>query len=212
MNDDELRARLRAADPAASLPPATPDEVARLLEDAMSTDLNTRPGAGPEESRESGIRQRGPLTWLVAAAAAVVIAGAGLFAVLQGGEDSKTPTATPPSVTELSAPDAAAYAGRCAMPSAQLLGQASVAFAGTVSSIADGTAELQVTDWYSPGPSTDTVEVAAPSAAFQQLVQAVDFQVGDRYLVAATDGQVMVCGLSAPYSAGLAKLYEQAFA
>ena len=41
--DDELLARLRAADPAASLPPADPDRVARLLEDTMSHDTELDP-------------------------------------------------------------------------------------------------------------------------------------------------------------------------
>ena len=57
-DDDELRARLRAADPASSLPPADPERVARLLEDVMSTELTT-------EYRETGTRNRGPLTWAV---------------------------------------------------------------------------------------------------------------------------------------------------
>jgi hypothetical protein len=56
---DELFARLRDADPAAALPPADPDRVARLLEDAMSHDTMT-------ESRETGTRGRSPLTWLAA--------------------------------------------------------------------------------------------------------------------------------------------------
>ncbi len=37
------------------------------------------------------------------------------------------------------------------------------------------------------------------------------FEEGGRYLVSATDGRVTVCGFSAPYSAELAALYEQAF-
>ena len=86
MTDDELRDRLRAADPAASLPPADPERVARLLEDVMSTELTT-------ENRETGTRDRGPLTWLVAAAAVVVIAGIGLFAFLAHDDEPAPPTA-----------------------------------------------------------------------------------------------------------------------
>ena len=76
-DDDDLDARLRAADPASSLPPADPARVARLLEDTMSNDVLA-------ESRESGTHNRSPLTWLVAAAAAVIIAGVGVFAVVNG--------------------------------------------------------------------------------------------------------------------------------
>ena len=57
MTDDELRDRLRAADPASSLPPADPERVARLLEDVMSTELTT-------ENRETGTRGRGPVRGL----------------------------------------------------------------------------------------------------------------------------------------------------
>ena len=65
---DELRARLRAADPASSLPRPDPDRVARLLEDTMSHPQTPESGA-------DGTRQRSPLTWLAAAAAVVIIAG-----------------------------------------------------------------------------------------------------------------------------------------
>ena len=40
-DDEELAARLRAADPASTLPPAAPEGVARLLEETMSHDVLT---------------------------------------------------------------------------------------------------------------------------------------------------------------------------
>src|SRR3954452_24176587 len=87
MTDDELQQRLRAADPAATLSPGDPAGVARLVEDVMSTELTT-------ESRETGTRHRSPLTWLVAAAAVVVIVGAGIFGVRAlTGDDQTPPTA-----------------------------------------------------------------------------------------------------------------------
>src|SRR3954451_21542616 len=109
---DELRDRLQASDPAASLPPDGPDRGARLLEDVMSTELTT-------ENRETGTHDRSRLTWLVAAAALVIIAGVGLFAVTNLNDGSGTPTAsdsptaTAPTVTRLSAPDASAYDAKC---------------------------------------------------------------------------------------------------
>ena len=45
----------------------------------------------------------------------------------------------------------------------------------------------------------------------QALVQAADFQTGQRYLVSANDGFVTVCGFTAPYSDDLAALYAEAF-
>src|SRR3954454_22919705 len=76
--DAELLARRRAADPAADLPPADPDDVDQVLRRVVESDL-----------RETGTRRRSPLTWLVAAAAVVVIA-AGAFWWL-GDDDRSEP-------------------------------------------------------------------------------------------------------------------------
>lgn len=202
---DELLTRLRAADPAASLPAADPIRVDRLLEDVMSTELT-------EETRETGTRGRSPLTWLVAAAALVVIAGIGIFALV--GHDD-TPDAPPTAadaqtVTELGVPGEEAFSARCAAPTSELIAGNDVAFDGTVTTVDDGMVTLQVTHWYA-GEETDLVRIQAPSEELARLVLSVDFREGQRYLVAARDGQVAICGQSAPYSAELAQLYEQAF-
>jgi hypothetical protein len=201
----ELRDRLRAADPASSLPPADPDGAARLLEDVMSTELTT-------ENRETGTRNRGPLTWLVAAAAVLIIAGVGVFAVLNHDDDPAAPPTAQHAgtVTELSAPAPAAYSARCLVPTAETLSGQELAFDGTVTTIADGVVTLQVSHWYAGDP-TDLVRVQAPADVLQRLVGAVDFEDGGRYLVSATGGRVTVCGFSAPYSADLAAMYDQAF-
>ena len=202
---DELHDRLRAADPAASLPPADPQRLARLLEDVMSTELTT-------ENRRTGTRDRSPLTWLVAAAAVLIIAGVGLFAVLAHDDDPAAPPTAGDdrTVTELTAPSPEAYAARCMVPNAEALSQQELAVDGTVTSIDDGIVTLTVTEWYA-GEPTDLVRVQAPEAQLQELVGAVGFQDGGRYLVSATDGQVTVCGFSAPWSEELAALYAQAF-
>ena len=210
---DELRARLRAADPASSLPRPDPDRVARLLEDTMSH---------PEtpDARPGSTRPRSPLTWLVAAAAAVIIAGAGVFAVMNQSSETGAPAAGPEptssstgaaSTTELVAPGAAATSGRCLPPSADVLSGAEVAFDGTVEGIEGDLVTLRATHWYA-GPPTDLVTVRGPSEDLQALLAAVDFQDGGRYLVAAsTGGRVMVCGFSADHSPRLERLYARAF-
>jgi hypothetical protein len=81
---DELLARLRAADPAADLSPADPGRTARLLEDAMTHDVETH------ADQDTPVRKRSPLAWLVAAAAVLVIAGVGAFGFL-GGDDPAVP-------------------------------------------------------------------------------------------------------------------------
>ena len=210
-HDDELLARLRAADPASTLPPAAPDRVARLLEETMSNDVLT-------ESRETGTRRRGPLTWLVAAAAAVVIVGAGLFVLLDGDDDPITaadpeptaPVSTEGTVTELTAP--ADTQARCMVPSAEAMSGNEVAFDGTVESMEGDLVTLVPSEWYA-GEPTDLVTVQAPDEAMQVLLVSVKFEEGGRYLVTSPDGErVMVCGFSGPYSPGLASMYAEAFA
>jgi hypothetical protein len=201
--DDELRARLRAADPASTLPPADPAGMARLLEDTMSHDVM-------DESRETGTRDRSPLTWLVAAAAVVVIAVAGGF-LLVNGEDSADPVAgegADPTVTDLRAP--AAAAGRCMVPTAERLATAPVAFDGVVTEQTDGLVTLEPSRWYAGDP-TDLVTVTAPDRDLALLLTSVEFEEGGRYLVAATGGAVMICGFSGPHSGELADLYAEAF-
>ncbi len=196
--DTELFERLRAHDPAASLPPADPAQVARLLEEAVSHDLDTP------------TRRRTPLTWLVAAAALLVIAGVGVFAVAGGDDEPQVPTAQDPAPTVVELSARPPVAAKCAVPTAEILSLQETAFDGTVSAIADGTVTLDVARWYRGGPA-DQVTVDAPPTDMQALVQAADFQAGQRYLVSANDGFVTVCGFTAPYSDDLAALYVEAF-
>lgn len=212
-HDDELLARLRAADPAAALPPADPASVDRLLEDTMSNDLQ-------HETRETGARDRSPMTWLVAAAAVVIIAGVGFFGAAQfGGDDPTPPGATGDgssvgssdlTVTELAAPGQAAYAARCMVPSSQMLATQTIAFDGVVDDITDGLVTLTPTHFYA-GPETDQAQVRAPAPELQALIGAVEFEEGGRYLVSARNGRVSVCGFTGPYRPELAALYDEAF-
>jgi len=211
---DELFARLRDSDPAASLPAADPDRVARLLEDAMSHDTEHDTVT---ESRGTGTHDRSPLTWLVAAAAVVLIAAAGAFTFTDRGDDPTTPptagsepSAEPtPSVTDLTMPGAAP--GRCMVPNAELLSGAAYAVDAEAVSIAGGVVTLEATEWFAGDP-TGLVRVDQGSADMQALIGATGFEEGERYLVAGTDnGQVMVCGFSGPYAAELAALYSEAF-
>jgi hypothetical protein len=205
MSDDQLRARLRDADPAASLPPADPDRVSRLLEDAMALDTET-------ESRQTGFRGRSRLTWLVAAAAVVLIALGVAYAVLRQPLTTVPleEAAPAPDTLELALSDASA-AGRCMTPTPATLGRAEVAFDGEVASVSDGRVVLRPTQFYAGGPA-DQVEVAQASQSRQDLILGVRFEEGSRYLVAANGGDVMVCGFSGGYDEELADLYAQAFA
>ena len=216
--DDELRTKLRASDPAASLAPADPAALARLLEDTMSSDLDTRPDTRPDAAARS---RRGRVTWLVGAAAAAVVAagGVGVMARMAGHHDA-TPSATShhkaapktpstPAITKLTAPGA--NVGKCAVPNAQNLATyTDTAFEGTVTAINGNTVTLQTTRAYA-GQVGQTVEVTATPDDISALVSATKFQVGGQYLVSAAGGQVAVCGFSGKAGGDLASIYESAF-
>ncbi len=207
--DDDLRDQLRALDPAASLRPADPVWVARLLEDTMSNDVDS----DIPETRETGVHERSRFTWLVAAAAVLLIAGVGGFILLDRGTDDVPAAGTgdqAPTVTTLGVPGSG-LAAKCAVPSAQLLAGHPLAFDGVVDDITDGVVTLTPTMFYA-GEPTDRVRVEAPPEELQQLLLSVNFEVGQRYLVSASDGQVSVCGFSGPWSAELEQLYVEAFA
>lgn len=224
--DDELRALLRTADPARTLAPADQAAVSELLEDIMSTDLDARPDTAEATPR------RGRTTWLVAAAAATVIAGAAGLALsaLDSGSDpapsaGPAPTAPAPSAgsgvstvdpgagtgagtTELTAPTTTP--GRCAAPSAAFIAAQQQAFEGTVTAIEGDRVTLQTSEVFT-GEVGQTVVVDAPAAAMQSLIQSTQFEVGGTYLVSATDGQVAVCGFSGRADGELQGIYDQAF-
>ncbi len=215
-DDEELRRRLGAIDPATRLTPAQPEQVARLLEDAMS---NPTP-----ESRPATTGRRSPLVW-VAAAAAVVIIAAASFAALRDGDDAPPPTAQEPTSQAPEQPAAEpgtttalvtggageAVEAKCMVPNVQVLRNNTLAFDGTVTSIEGDQVTLTPTTWFK-GTPTETVTVTAPSEQLQELLVAVDFQVDGRYLVTAFQDTVTLCGFSAAYSEDLDQLYQEAYA
>jgi ABC-type phosphate transport system substrate-binding protein len=120
--------------------------------------------------------------------------------------DQSTSTQT----TALTA-DGSSAAGKCMVPNAEALATQTTAFEGTVLSVQDGTATLQVDRWFAGGES-EQVTVAAPDEELRALLSAVDFQVGKTYLVSATGNRVSLCGFTAEKSPELEALYSQAFA
>jgi hypothetical protein len=221
-DDDELRRGLGALDPASRLTPADPARVARLLEDAMRDRTPSQQGG---DRRPSGTGPRGPLPWVAAAAAVVVVAGAS-FAATRGDDDVQAPTAgattsqlpadtgtgdpaaEPGSTTSLVAPEA--LSAKCMMPHVQVLRTNTLAFDGTVTAIDGDQVTLEPTRWFK-GAATETVTVTAPGRMLQELLVAVDFQVGGRYLVTAFEDTVTLCGFSAAYDEELAQLYQEAY-
>lgn len=149
---------------------------------------------------------------------ALVLAMAGLAAC--GGDDaaekgadgttSSSDTASGSGDTLALTADSAA-AGKCVVPSAEVLATFDTAFAGTVTSLDGGTATLSVDEWYA-GDEASTVTVQSPSKDLADLLMAVDFEQGKSYLVSATDDRVTLCGFTAEQSPELQAMYDEAFA
>ena len=64
--------------------------------------------------------------------------------------------------------------------------------------------------WYAGGPA-DEVEVEVAPGRLSDLVADAHLHVGDRYLVAASDGAVTGCGYTGPAGGTLQALYDRAF-
>ncbi|MEH3076781.1 MAG: hypothetical protein PGN11_08860 [Quadrisphaera sp.] len=209
MNDDELRAALRGADPAADLPPADPARVADLLEAAVST---TRPTpdvtAGASErgvhAAAAGARRRRP--WVVAltvAAAAAVVAAVAVPVVRS--------LAPEPATTTLTAEPFDPATAMC-QPVADFLGQLPLAFAGRVASVDGDRVVLDVERVYRGEPGGRVVvDAPAQDETSAALIGGFPFEVGGVYLVAASDGVVATCGASGPADSALQTEYDRAF-
>lgn len=201
MNDDELLARLQAADPATHAPGPDLD---RLLEATMTTDTETRPT--PTTRRR----------WLPAVAAGVLLTAGGVaWGISAHNGNGNQPIAiaptttasTPASVLKLTV--GSAPAAKCRPVEVADLRQMQTAFQGTATAIQGEQVTLHVDHWYRGGTAT-TVEVQSNADAVTTLL-GVDFKVGGTYLITANNAQVSLCGESAPTNPDLLNLYKQAF-
>ncbi|MGA7272875.1 MAG: hypothetical protein WB239_17520, partial [Acidimicrobiia bacterium] len=190
MTDDELRNRLAASNPVPpshAVDPITSDRARAQLEEIMST-ATTQPRTRPGRMR---------LTLAVAAALVVVVGGATLYTGLG--------TSQPPMVLTADGGDAMAS---CIRFDPAILADMSPAFAGTVTEMTDSTVTLEVDHWYTGG-DTGTVEIRY-TPGFEALIGTPSFDVGQRYLITATDGVVNGCGYSGPATADLEAAFNQA--
>ena len=193
MNEEELRRRLHAADP------ATPAPADSWIPDLVEATMNT-----PVENEHRG------RIWLlpVVAAAAVAVLSVGGYAVLND-DDGGDEVAAVPTSTTLSVPASDAMSVCMAFDPA-LLKDAQVAFSGTVDATDDESVTVTVDHWYKGG-DTDQVVLEHSGTATQVALDGVDFTDGKRYLVSASDGTVSTCGYSGPWSEEFAAQFAQAF-
>ncbi|HUO45940.1 MAG TPA: hypothetical protein VM470_03800 [Acidimicrobiia bacterium] len=191
MNDDNLRNRLAASNPSPpSVPvdPITSDRARALMEEVMSI-ATTEPRAPQRSTR---------MLTAVAAAFIVVISGAALVGtlnapgeplVLTGGGSDPTASCLPFDVDSLA--------------------DMSPAFGGTVVELTDSVATLEVDRWYTGGEA-ELVEIEY-TPGFEALIGTPAMEVGQRYLITATDGVVNGCGFSGVATPEYEAAFAQAF-
>ena len=158
------------------------------------------------------LRRPARLLPVVAAALVLVLSGCGSEddpAATSEPTTSESPSTTASDETLALTADGSST-GKCAMPSAEVLSTFGTAFEGTVTSVEDGVATLEVNQWYAGGDAS-TVTVEAPSKALEDLLMAVDFQEGQTYLVSADGDRVTLCGFTAETTPELEALYSEAF-
>lgn len=187
MNDDRLRARLRAADPAAGLDPLPGTRCSALLD---------RTAAVPAAPR---LHRR---TVLVGALAAAAVAVTAVVLLLP------RPPAPVLALTQ-PASDLTSICAPLSEFAVTALQGSEVAFQGTVVREEEGVVVVRPERFFRGGPAGE-VRVRTDAAGGAALDGAV-LRTGQQVLVAASDGQVAPCGLSAAESPELLRYYERAF-
>jgi hypothetical protein len=99
---------------------------------------------------------------------------------------------------------------RCMPVEPATLSKAETAFDGEVLTVDADTVTLAVREWYAGGDKAAQVRLDLAKVP-QTLTGYFDFAKGSRYLVAANDDTVLVCGFSGPWSKDLEQIYTAAF-
>lgn len=195
---DELRERLRRIDPVppeAPVDPITSPRARALLEDIVTTPTDTprTPATGRRSTR-----------WLVAAAAALVLvaAGGGVLATLGGDEPAA-------EVLVLDDGGVDPALASCLPFDVAILRDLPLAFAGTVTAYQADRATIEVDRWYAGGDA-DVVELTW-TPGLSSLIGTPEPEVGQRFLLTATDGVVNGCGYSGPATPELEAAFAEAF-
>lgn len=199
MDEQELEARMRAADRARGPAPAD-SWIDDLVETTMATETSTE-------------QSNGRRTWVLVAAAAAAVAaiGAGAVALTAGDDDEGRNTAQDTDHQELALtlPDADPMR-MCIAFSPEVLAPMEVAFSGEAYEVDGDRVRLTPDHWYRGGDGADDIVLTAGRPEVL-LEGGIAFKEGQRYLVSAVDGEVATCGLSAPYTDEMAAAYDEAF-
>jgi hypothetical protein len=203
MNDDELRARLRAADPAQRDAPAE-----SWIDELVEATVTVNEQAG-QDNRTEEARRRSRWLVLAVAAAAVAAIAVGGYSVVAGDDGTKDEQQTELALT-MPANDPNAPIAMCMELTADALRPVETAFAGTATDVTGDQVTLDVDRWYKGGDA-DVVQLTSSTDAGVLLEGGVEFTEGERYLVTATEGSVNGCGFSGAHTDDLAAIFDEAF-
>jgi len=209
VNDDELLARLKAADPALTSS-APPPDIDRLVEATLSTVTPT----APANAGVPAVRPRRHLLGLAASVGLLVLGGGigvgvmahdgGGTANTGGGTVNKGVSSGSSAAAGTLRLTAAGGSGKCVEPTPDTLRKYPTLFVGTVTSI-KGTVVTFRVDYWLKGGSARTVVLDSDTSRPESLT----FSDGDRYVVAAKDGVVPVCGANGTSADTVAKLRQE---
>lgn len=195
MNDDELLARLKSADPALTSKAPLPD-IDRLVEATLNTDVNTdtltplrrRPQDGDAAISSDSRPPAGLL----------MLAGGVAGGIVTNNDNGHSTSAAPLTLTIASGGSV-----KCAVPLPDRLRVNPTLFVGTVTSVKGALVTFRV-DYWLKGGGTETVVLDSDTDQPERLT----FSDGGRYIVAAKDGVVPACGANAASDETVGKFRE----
>ncbi|QIZ00729.1 hypothetical protein HEP87_52145 [Streptomyces sp. S1D4-11] len=206
MNDDELLARLKAADPALT-PTAPLPDINRLVEATLTTDTtpqsaNTAVDITTHPAKATAGRGRRRLFGLVAAAGLLVLGGAVAGGIMANSDNGHSTSAGPLALTV----ESRSAGQKCGELFPDQLREYPTLFEGTVTSVKGSSVTFRVDYWLS-GDRTDTVVLDSGADQPERLT----FVDGEHYIVAADkDGVVPQCGANWASAATMNK-FRQAY-
>ncbi|MFD4561856.1 hypothetical protein ACFWP5_47395 [Streptomyces sp. NPDC058469] len=199
MNDDELLARLKSADPALT-GIAPPPDINRLVEDTLNTDTALQSATTAVGITTAGWGRR-HLFGLAAAAGLLVIGGGVAGGIMANNGNGNGHSA---STGALRLTDGGGSA-KCVVPSLDTLGKYPTLFEGTVTSVKGSTATFRVDQWFKGGDA-ETVVLTSDT----RIPETLTYSEGGHYIVGAKDGVVPPCAAIEASPEGIAK-FRQAF-
>lgn len=205
MNDDELLARLKSADPALTTQ-APPPDIDRLVEDTLNTDTALQTATAAAGITTAGWGRR-HLFGLATAAGLIVLGGGiagGVMANSGDGNGHSASAKTVPSAGALRL-TAEGGSGKCMVPGVDTLGKYPILFLGTAISVEGSTATFRVDQWFKGGDAK-TVVLTSDT----RIPETLTYTEGGHYIVGAEDGFVPMCAAIEASPEEIAK-FRQAF-